>query len=81
MTATAPGAIRWRCRRGMRELDFLLGDWLDRCWGRAAPGERAMFVQLLEQPDPQLAEWLLQGARPADRGLAALVDAMLHGRD
>ncbi|HXV40381.1 MAG TPA: succinate dehydrogenase assembly factor 2 [Steroidobacteraceae bacterium] len=81
MTGAAPGQVRWRCRRGMKELDVLLVRWLERCWPAADPQARAAFTGLLELPDPQLADWLLQGARPGDAALAALVDDILQPRD
>ncbi|MGQ0429610.1 MAG: FAD assembly factor SdhE [Gammaproteobacteria bacterium] len=65
----------------MQELDLLLGRWLDRRWQDAPPAERDCFARLLEQPDPQLADWLLHSARPADGGFAALVDDILRDRN
>jgi antitoxin CptB len=47
-------ALRWRCRRGMRELDQLLERWLDRCWGQASDAERAVFRRVLEVEDDKL---------------------------
>ena len=38
-------------------------------------------VRLLELPDPQLVDWLLQGGRPADAAIADLVDDILQPRD
>jgi antitoxin CptB len=52
------GRLRWRCRRGMRELDQLLGWYLETRYARATSGEQAAFVDLLEQPDPELWAWL-----------------------
>jgi len=81
VAGAAPGQVRWRCRRGMKELDVLLARWLDRRWPAAGGDVRDAFTRLLEQPDPQLADWLLHGARPVDAGLAALVDDILLPRD
>lgn len=81
MTGAAPGQVRWRCRRGMKELDVLLARWLDRRWAAASPAARTAFSELLELPDPQLAAWLLEGARPDDAGIANLVDDILRHRD
>ncbi len=81
MQELAPGAVRWHCRRGMKELDVLLERWLDRRWARAGPQARLDFVRLLEQPDTQLAAWLLQGTSPPDAGLESLVDEILRSHD
>jgi antitoxin CptB len=82
--ATAPagdlGRLRWRCRRGMKELDLLLQRWLSTAYDEATAAERAAFEDLLEQPDPQLLAWLFRRERPADPVMAALVDAILADR-
>ena len=46
--------LRWRCRRGMRELDVLLERYLAKHWPTAPAGRRAAFRALLELPDPEL---------------------------
>jgi antitoxin CptB len=73
--------LRWRCRRGMKELDILLGGWLERRWPEADPDLRRAFQWLLEQSDPDLADWLIGGLRPADALHAALVDDIVRRRD
>ncbi len=73
--------LRWRCRRGMKELDLLLGDWLERRWPLADAARRHSFQWLLEQPDPEIASWLIGGLRPPDAGHAALVDDIVRCRD
>lgn len=81
MPGLAPGRLQWRCRRGMKELDLLLGRWLERRWPSADSGARAAFQRLIDEPDPQLTAWLLQGERPDDVPLAALIDDIVSGRD
>ena len=73
--------LRWRCRRGMKELDLLLARWMEEGWPRAGEESRLAFAWLLEQPDPDIADWLLGGARPAGAARAALIDDILHRRD
>ena len=68
--------IRWRCRRGMRELDVLLVGYLERCWPTAPAVRRAAFRALLELPDPELAA-LCFGRSPApEAGLGAVIADM-----
>ncbi len=53
--------LRWRCRRGMKELDVVLTAWLDRHYDSASEAERAHFLELLDMDDPDLAGLLLAG--------------------
>jgi antitoxin CptB len=69
--------LRWRCRRGMRELDVLLQRWLEREWSEADPGQRQVFERLLETEDDQLWAWVTGRERPWDAELAALVETLL----
>lgn len=61
------GRLRWRARRGTRELDRLLGAWLDRCYAGAGEARRADFDALLDEADPDLWDWLVGHAAPAPR--------------
>jgi succinate dehydrogenase flavin-adding protein (antitoxin of CptAB toxin-antitoxin module) len=65
----------------MRELDILLSRWLDHGWIMADTGRRTAFLQLLDEPDPQLADWLLHGKRPDDPALAGLLDDIVSRRN
>ena len=64
--------LRWRCRRGMRELDVLLQRYLERDYPSASSVERGHFEQLLELQDPDLAAYLLAGAEAPSSELASL---------
>ena len=68
--------LEWRCRRGMKELDFLLLRYLRNQHGRAASDERAAFSEFLELPDPDLARYLIGGDVPENPRHAALCRAM-----
>jgi antitoxin CptB len=81
MSGDLAARLRWRCRRGMKELDLLLGEWLEQSWPEAPARRRESFEWLLEQPDPDLANWLLGGARPGDAEHAALVDEIVRRRN
>lgn len=70
---SAEARLRWRARRGTRELDRLLGGWLDHSYARADACARADFDALLDCPDPDVWDWLTGHAAPAPR-FAAIVD-------
>ena len=65
--------IRWRCRRGMRELDQLLERWLDREWAAAPEARRGVFLRLLDCEDDRLWRWFMGHEVASDAELAALV--------
>ena len=62
----AAGQLRWRCRRGMRELDVLLERYLRERYPSAPAVEQQAFAALLEEPDPQLFAYVVQREAPAD---------------
>lgn len=79
MNAEEP-RLRWRCRRGMRELDQLLGWYLDSRYARASAAERAAFVALLDQPDPDLWSWLTGRSPIVREDWRAIIDE-IRSRD
>jgi antitoxin CptB len=66
--------LRWRCRRGMRELDQLLVRWLECCWRQSPTAERGLFLALLDTEDDRLWRWFLGHEVVPDAALAALVE-------
>jgi antitoxin CptB len=66
-------ALRWRCRRGMKELDVLLARYAAAVLPQAGAIERRLLARLLERPDPELAGYFLAGEVPAEAEMAALV--------
>ena len=65
--------LRWRCRRGMRELDDLLVRWLEREWASASEAQRGVFLRLLDCEDDRLWRWFLGHETAPDDALDALV--------
>ena len=51
--------LRWRSRRGMRELDQLMERYLAQRWLEADSAERAVFDRLLACEDDRLWRWFL----------------------
>ena len=66
--------LRWRCRRGMRELDQLLESWLDREWRQSPTPERDVFLRLLDTEDDTLWRWFLGHEVSSDVEIASLVE-------
>lgn len=66
--------LRWRCRRGMLELDLLLRDFMDTAFAQLSEKERGLFAALLDYPDPVLFDVLMGHLTPADREIGNVVE-------
>jgi antitoxin CptB len=66
--------LKWRCRRGMKELDVLLIRYLEQSYEQAPIAEQQTFQALLELPDMELYAYLLGQKTPTDGKLRALVE-------
>ena len=66
--------LRWRARRGTRELDALFGGWLDECFPAADAVQRQAFDELLDVQDPDLWDWVMGHARPPRTDWQAIID-------
>lgn len=67
-----PKQIRWRLRRGMRELDVLMERYFDQHYSSDAPELQQCFVDLLAEEDPDIWRWLMGYAEPPPQ-YAALI--------
>jgi antitoxin CptB len=65
--------LRWRCRRGTKELDVLLERFVTLHYVHASAAQREAFEELLELPDPELSDYLFGHALPAKPSLADIV--------
>lgn len=73
MEASHLNKLRWRCRRGMRELDILLSGHLDRHGDTLAGHALEVFERLLAATDVDLYGWFTGRETSNDAELAALV--------
>ncbi|MBI5658093.1 MAG: succinate dehydrogenase assembly factor 2 [Nitrosomonadales bacterium] len=46
--------IRWRCRRGLLELDIVLGRFVEQRYAGLDEAQQAAFDELLDMPDNPL---------------------------
>lgn len=68
--------LRWRCRRGTKELDALYGWWLEHGWPDADAATRDAFDHLLDVQDPDLWDWTIGQGRPPRADWQAIIDAI-----
>jgi len=68
--------IRWRCRRGLLELDLLLARFLERDFASLSASELRTFSRLLDCPDPELLDMILGRHGPRSEDERPLLDRL-----
>jgi antitoxin CptB len=68
-------SLRWRLRRGMKELDVLFERYYARRHAQADAAERAAFGCLLEREDPEILQWIMAQA-PVPPEFHDVIDAL-----
>lgn len=66
--------LQWSCRRGMLELDVLLGNFLEEVYPGLSPDDQQSFVALLDYSDPELFDWLLGQSLPTNHDLILIIN-------
>jgi len=66
--------VRWKCRRGMLELDLVLESFVDKHFSTLSSQDQAVFERLLEAEDTQLQLWFTSQQTPQDKQLAAMIE-------
>lgn len=67
--------VRWRARRGLLELDIVLGHFIEAHYRQLDDTEKQAFETLLDMPDNSL--WDMIAGR-AERGVPETVSGELH---
>lgn len=73
MPAKVDSRLRWRCRRGMLELDILLNEFLDKQYTELSIEQKNIFDQVLEYPDQLLYDLFLGHMESSDNSVSELV--------
>ena len=66
--------VRWRCRRGLLELDVVLSRFLDRHFETLSSQQRASLNRLLDYPDNDLWDFLSGKQSPPDTDTARIIN-------
>lgn len=69
--------LQWHCRRGLKELDVILGPFMDEHYRDLDAADKAVFVRLVDCEDMDLFNWFMQQDKPADPELERMVELIL----
>ena len=70
--------LRWRCRRGMLELDLLLNTFVEMEYNHLSNDDAVLFSILLDYSDQDLLDLLLGKTEPSDAAAANLIKRIRH---
>ena len=59
--------LLWRCRRGIREMDILLQDYLELYYDTSSANEKNTFEELLDEADLDILSWIMQKTSPDEK--------------
>lgn len=65
--------IKWHCRRGMLELDLILGRFITYHLDTLTEEKVSSFEALIDNTDPDLYAWLMGYETPANKELVDIV--------
>lgn len=64
--------VRWRCRRGLLELDIVLGRFVEQSYAQLDEAGRVTFDALLDMPDSELWDMITGRTAPAEDARALM---------
>ncbi len=64
---------RWRCRRGLLELDIVLQRFMDKYYTQLSEIELQQFTTLLDLPDNDLWDMIATRKEPEDGSLLSVL--------
>ena len=68
--------LRWRCRRGMLELDLILSNFLDKEYAGLNNDQKNLLDQILDYPDQLLFDLFLGHMHSSDKEISNLVSGI-----
>jgi antitoxin CptB len=66
--------LKWRSRRGLRELDLLFRNFIQKYWDQLTAEEFEIFAQVVDLEDQQLFDYIFKNVRLGNDEVEAFID-------
>jgi len=66
--------LRWRCRRGIKEMDLILQAFLERKYSSLSLQEKVLFDKILDETDLDIMDWILGRSQPDNSEYNVLIE-------
>ena len=73
--------ILWRCRRGIKEMDIVLQDFIKNSYDELNNKNKSAFSKLLEEQDLDILNWVLGKDKPEDKTLIEIIKKIRSSRN
>ena len=73
--------ILWRCRRGIKEMDIVLQDFIKNSYDELNNENKSAFSKLLEEQDLDILNWVLGKDKPDDKTLIEIIKKIRSSRN
>jgi len=72
----ARSRLLWRCRRGIREMDLLLRQFVERYYPDLDPEVQQQFEYFLEETDLDILAWIMGRAEPGNPAYRTIIEQL-----
>lgn len=76
-TETDIKRLGWHCRRGMLELDVVLGPFLEQQFRQLELADQQRFEKLIACEDQDIFSWVMGRSEPQDPDLQRIIQLVL----
>ena len=72
--------LLWRCRRGIREMDIVLQEFLNQSYDTLSDTEKISFSKILNEADLDILNWIMEKDEPENDGVKNIIKLIRHSR-
>jgi len=73
--------LLWRCRRGIKEMDIILQDFVNNSYEQLSNENKNAFSNLLDEQDLDILNWIMGKGEPADSKLIGIINIIKISRN
>ena len=72
--------LLWRCRRGIREMDIVLQEFLYQSYDTLSDADKSSFAQLLDEADLDILNWIMGKGEPENDDIKNIIALIRQSR-
>ena len=73
--------LLWRCRRGIKEMDIILQEFINLSYDQLNDEDKNAFSKLLDEQDLDILNWIIGKDKPANDRLANIINIIKTSRN